>query len=361
METVQDVKRHLLNRKVFAEELQDFCIAAMLKCGMRQADARLTADVLVTTDTWGIHTHGSKQLRPLLRLRPDRMDPTATPRVISAGPAWAIVDGNYAIATVTSCRAMEVAIEKAKSAGIGYVGVRKSNHFGAAGYYAHMAAEKDMIGLSMTNTNPLAAVPGGRGALIGTNPLAYAVPAGDEKPIMLDIATSVVAASKVITARDLGEKVPDGWIVDDEGVHTNDPSKYPAEGALWPLGGHKGYGLSLMIEFLSAILTGADTMTDLELWLEDHPGPLNQGHAFIAINAGAIVPIDQFKARVDELVRKVRNSPKAKGSDRIYVPGEMEWEHRERALAEGMELPEDVVDRLMGLAEDVQLDIVSYF
>ena len=114
-----------------------------------------------------------------------------------------------------------------------------------------------------------------------------------------------------------------------------------------------------MIEFLSAALTGADVLSDVKLWLEDHPGPLNQGHAFIAINIGSFIPIQGFKDRVDRICREIRESPKAKGSERIYLPGEMEWDNRERALAEGMLLPEHVVDRLIGLAEDVGLDIES--
>jgi LDH2 family malate/lactate/ureidoglycolate dehydrogenase len=289
------------------------------------------------------------------------MDPVAAPEIIHEGPAWAIVDGHYAMAMVTSCLAMDIAITKAKSSGIGYVGVKNSNHFGAAGYYPNMAVKKDMIGLSMTNTNPLVAVPGGKTAVLGTNPFSYAVPAGQEKPIFLDIATSVVAASKVITAKAVGKKIPDNWLVDGDGVPTTDPGNYPNVGALLPMAGHKGYGLSLMIEILSAVLTGADLMSDVKLWLEDHLGPLNQGHAFIAIDVGAIIPIDQFKARMDRLIREIRESPKAKGSVRIYLPGEMEWEKREQAMEKGMQLPEDAIDRLIGLAEDIGLDMGLFF
>ena len=328
---------------------------------MRPEDARVTADVLVTTDTWGVYTHGSKQLRPLLALRPNRMNITAAPEVIAEGPAWALVDGHYAMAMVSSCMAMEKAIEKARSSGIGYVGVRNSNHFGGAGYYATMALAHDMIGLAMTNTNPLMTVPGGRSAILGTNPFSYAVPAGREKPIFLDIATSVVAASKPISARALGREVPLGWLVDKEGIPTTDPSRYPEEGALLPMAGHKGFGLALMIEILSAALTGADCLSDVKLWLEDHPGPLNQGHAFIAINIAAFMPIPWFKDRVDRICREIRESPKSKGSERIYLPGEIEWDNRERALAEGMQLPEHVVDRLIGLSDDVGLALEPFF
>ncbi|MCL5103627.1 MAG: Ldh family oxidoreductase [Armatimonadetes bacterium] len=356
-----NIKEHLLIRRTQAGELKAYLTEAMLKCGMRSEDAHVTSEILVTTDTWGTYTHGSKQLRPMLALRPDRLDVNATPEVIAEGPGWAMVDGHYAMATVTSHKAMNIAIEKARACGIGYAGVTNGNHFGAAGYYANMAAASDMIGLAMCNTNPLVVIPGSKAAVLGTNPFSYAVPAGEEKPIFLDIATSVVAASKPISARALGQKIPEGWLVDRDGIPTTDPNNYPEEGALMPMAGHKGYGIALMIEILCAALTGAQMMDEVKLWLEEHPGPLSQGHAFIAINAGAMMPIDLFKARVDRVIREIKQSPKAKGADRIYLPGEIEWDKRERALAEGMQLPEHVGDRLIGLSEDIGLDMSPFF
>lgn len=358
---MSSLKRHLLNRRIYDDALNAYLMEAMRRCDIRLGDACITADVLVTTDTWGVYTHGSKQLRPLLRLRPDRMDPRAVPEVVAEGPAWAMIDGHYALATVTSCQAMEKAIEKAKTAGVGFVGVRNSNHFGGAGYYANLAAQCNMIGLAMTNTNPLMVVPGGKTAVIGTNPFSYAVPAGREKSVFLDIATSVVAASKPISARALGQKLPEAWLVDKDGIPTTDPSHYPEEGGLFPMAGHKGYGLALMIEVLTAVLTGADMLSGVKLWLEEHPGPLNQGHTFIAIDVNSMMPIARFKDRMDHVISEIKASPKAKGSDRIYLPGEKEWDNRERALQEGMILPEHVVDRLIGLAEDAGIDIKEFF
>ncbi len=347
----------LAHTPVYAEELSAFCLEAMRRCDMREGDARRVADVLVTTDTWGIFSHGSKQLRPLLEMRFDRVDLKAVPEVMAEGPGWAIMDGRRALAPVTSCKAMEVAIAKARTAGCAYVGVRNSNHFGAAAYYANMAVKADMIGLAMTNTNPLVTVPGSRFAVMGTNPLSYAVPAGQEPPIFLDVATSVVAASKVITARALGRKIPENWLVDGDGVPTTDPSHYPESGALLPMAGHKGYGLALLIEILAAALTGAQVLDEVKLWLEKHPEPLSQGHAFMVINIGAMIPVAAFKARVDEIIRSIKGAPKAQGAERIYLPGEMEWEKRAKALAHGMVLPPDVIQRLAGLAADLGMDL----
>ncbi|MBU3666533.1 MAG: Ldh family oxidoreductase [Chthoniobacterales bacterium] len=350
-----------LHRPVYAEELKAFLLAAMRQCGVRRADAEVTAEVLVTTDTWGTFTHGSKQLLPLLQLHPDRMDLAARPEVLAEGAGWALVDGHYALATVTSCHAMQLAIRKARTAGVAFVGVRNSNHFGGAGYYAHLAAQKNMIGLAMTNTNPLMAVPGAASMVLGTNPFSYAVPAGREKPVFLDIATSVVAASKAISAKALGQTVPLGWLVDKQGLPTTDPSRYPEEGALLPMAGHKGYGLALMIEILCATLTGADMLSGVKLWLEKHPGPLNQGHAFIAINISKFMPLKRFKERMDRMIREIKSAPKAKGSKRIYLPGEIEWDNRERALRQGMILPEHVIERLAGLAADFGLELDKFF
>ncbi len=358
---MSSTKERLLARRTHAHELEAYLVEAMLRCDMRPEDAQVTAEVLVTTDTWGTYTHGSKQLRPLLALRPDRLDVNAAPEVIAEGPAWSVVDGHFAMAPVTSCKAMKIAIDKASVSGVAYVGVRNSNHFGGAGYYAVMAARQNMIGLSMTNTDPLVVVPGSRSAVLGTNPFSYAVPAGDEKLIFLDIATSVVAASKAISAKCLGHKVPDGWLVDKDGLPTTDPSNYPEEGALLPMAGHKGYGLALMVEVFAAALTGADMLDDIKLWLEKHPGPLNQGHAFVAVDVSKMMPIGMFKERIDGMIRQIKDAPKANDADRIYLPGEMEWDNRKLALAEGMRLPEHVVDRLVGLSEDIGLDMEEFF
>ncbi|MCC7353756.1 MAG: Ldh family oxidoreductase, partial [Anaerolineae bacterium] len=241
-------------RRVSVSGLEAFCLEAMLKSGMTEEDARLTADVLVTTDTWGVHTHGTKQLRFLLwNMRRGRLHPRAVPELTGEGLGWALYDGHYAMPMVTSCRAMRTAMEKARRTGIAYVGVKHSSHFGAAGYYAQMAAQEGLIGLAVCNVDPGVTVPGARGKVLGTNPIAFAVPAGKEKPVFLDIATSTVAASKIYAAQFLGQKISDTWLVDDEGVPTTDPTGYPKTGALMPMAGHKGYGLAFLVEVLSAV------------------------------------------------------------------------------------------------------------
>jgi len=342
-----------LNQKITPSELEEFCVEAAFLTGLRERDSRLTAKVLVTTDTWGVHTHGVKQLRMLLKnFRDKRLDVDAKPELVRESLSVGLIDGHNAMPIVSSHMAMELAIEKASHSGIAFVGVTQSGHFGAAGYYANMAAEQEMIGLSMCNVEPFMTIPGARGKVIGTNPLAYAIPAGKEPTIMLDIATSAVAVSKIFAARSLGQEIPNTWLVDAEGRPTIDPAEVD-NGALLPMAGHKGYGLAVLFETLSAVLTGAAMLSAVQSWVLDVPDPSNQGHAFIAINPNTIQPIQQFKERVDTMIREIKSSSKRSGAKRIYLPGEMEWERRDKALKEGMLLPDDVVTTLIGLAEDV--------
>jgi len=347
------------NEKIFAKDLEAFCVEAMLKTGMCEEDARITADVLVTTDTWGVFTHGTIKLRPLLKCFFDgRMNAKAVPELGNQGTGFALYDGHHAMPMVSSMRAMETAIIKAKNTGIAYVGVINSGHFGAAGYYAITAARQDMFGISMTNTEPVMAVSGSRAAVLGTNPLAYAVPADKENPIFLDIATSVVAGSKIMAAQALHQILPQNWLVDKEGIPTTDPTGYPTESVLMPMAGHKGYGIALMIEILTGLVLGGALPKEIpNYWSPDKCARVRQSHSFIVIDPSVFMPVAELKKRVDTLIHDIREAPKAKGSDRIYLPGEIEWEKRQKHLAEGIEFPEDVILSLTGLAQYYDMDI----
>lgn len=344
----------LLQRRVMPDDLRAFCARAMERSGLTPADAAISAEIFATTDAWGTHSHGTRQIRGLMKnVKDGRIDPQATPVVADQGPAWATLDGRRAMPTVVAHQGMRLAMQKAKGAGIGFVGVRGSNHFGAAGYYATMALAEDMLGLAMTNTDPWMTVPGGRGPVLGTNPIAFAVPAGEERPVFLDIATSVVAVTKILAAKALGKSVPEGWLVDEAGRPTTDPREYPAQGALLPMAMHKGYGLAVLVETLTAALTGAAMMREVHCWVFDEPTPPNQGHAFLAMDLGAMVPIQTFKARMDRMIREIKGAPRAAGVERIYLPGEMEWERQEAARRDGLRLPDYVLVNLVGLAEDL--------
>jgi LDH2 family malate/lactate/ureidoglycolate dehydrogenase len=341
--------------RITAESLHAFCVEALTRVGVGEADARTAADVLVTTDTWGTFTHGVKSLRGYVRrLRGGGLRADARPAIVASGPAWGVVDGHSALGMVTSVFAMGAAIHKARECGVGYVGVRNSCHFGAAGYYASLAAEQGMIGLAMANDVPSVTAPGAKGAITGSNPLAYAIPSGQGWPIMLDMATSAAAGGKVAAAHALGKTVPPGWVVDRDGVPSTDPAAFLEGGALMPMAGHKGYGIALLIEILSAVITGALVTRQVVPWMIGDPAlPTGHGAAFLAINVGALMPMETFKQRVDGLAGEIHAAPKARGSDRIFLPGEIEWENRKRALAEGIVLPPDVVASIEALSEEL--------
>ena len=345
---------------IHPNDLEAFCVAALCKAGLSADDAALTAKVFVITDTWGTFTHGSRQIRGLLKnARRGRLKLEAREKIVTEGPAWAIVDACDGMPPSICYRAVELTIRKARETGMGYVGIRGSSHFGAAGFYANMIAEHGMIGLSMCNVEPCMTVPGGKSKVLGTNPIAYAAPTGTERTVMLDIATSAVAATKIFAAKNEGRSIPDTWLVDDDGIPTTDPNNYPEQGAQLPMAAHKGYGLAVLVEILTATLSGAAMMSGVHSWVSDDKEPCNQGHAFLAINAGAMMPLEEFHARMGTMCAEIKGAEVAKGGT-IFLPGEIEWGNRERALAEGIAMPEDALISLRGLAEDSDLDPADF-
>ena len=341
------------SRTINFDALREFTQAAFRAVGMTAADAATGVEVLATTDAWGVFTHGTKSLAGYLRrLKAGGIRPQGRPRIVGEGGGWATVDGDSSLGMVTSVFAMETAIAKARQQGIAYVGVRNSCHFGAAGYYAWLAAREGFIGMAMANDIPSVAAPGSRGAVTGSNPLAYAVPAGTRPPMLLDISTATVAGGKVYAARARGEPIPPGWILDVDGLPTTDPSRFPQEGALLPMAGHKGYGLSLLIETLSGILSGAAVTWGVRSWAHDDASLHTlHGAAFLAIDVACIAPREEFARKVETLIDEIHNAPRADGVERLIVPGELEWECYDRAVREGIALPPDVVESLATAAE----------
>ena len=332
-------------------------------CGMPEEHAKTASEILVTTDQMGTHSHGVVSLRMYLkRMRDGGITTNAEPEVIDEGLCWATLDGKNVMGVVSAHEAMEIAIEKARHTGIGYVTLRNGSHCGAVGYYANMAARKNMIGLCVSGCTPIMAVTGGKGSTIGNNPMSYAIPAGKEKTILFDVALSQVAAGKIVAANTVGKKIPDNWYVDAEGVPTTDPGLYPHVGALLPMAGHKGYGLAVMVEVLSGVMSGGGMLNEVGHWLfGPTTAPENLTQAMIAINVSAMMPLEQFQQRVDSMICKIKNSPKAKGVERIYLPGEIEWERFEENKLKGIDLPDDVRFKLDGLSKDLMMDISNLY
>ncbi len=340
--------------KIKLENLKKFCKEALVKEGMKEEYAELTATVLSETDAFGTNSHGTKNLYNYIRkFRVGGIDIHAEPEVITEGPSFAAMDAHKALGMIPSVKAMELACEKAQKTGIAIVTVRNSCHFGAAGYYANIAAKKGLIGLSMSNVDPNMTAPGARGMLLGNNPFAYAAPANTTPSVFLDIAMSNVASLKVVQARKDGKKIPDTWIVDKDGLPTTDPSHYPEEGAMQPMAAHKGYGLAIMVELLTGILSGGCTSMggDIVSWCFELDKPNNVCHTFIAIDPTKFLGEEKVSDRVEDMAGILRAAPKAKGATRIYTPGEIEWTKHHVVDEEGFTIPADVEASLQQLAE----------
>ena len=342
------------DRPISIGELEDFCHRVLTSLGVGEDDARTTSRALVTTDSWGVYTHGTKLLRGYARrLRGGGLRAGVSPKIADEGAAWALVDGQSALGQVTSTFAMDVAVRKARQAGVGFVTVRNSCHFGAAGYYAWLASKAGMVGLAMANDVPSVAAPGSRGPVLGSNPIAFSCPTATGDPILLDMSIATVAGGKVFARCKRGEPIPAGWLVDNSGRPTQDGTLYPDRASLAPFGGHKGYGIGLLIEILAGVLSGAAVTKQVGSWLfGDMSAPTNHGAAFLAIDVGAIMAPSIFYERIASLINEIHAEPTAEGTSSLMMPGEMEWRHQRQAEANGIELPADVIDSLQEAAAE---------
>lgn len=334
--------------------LQQFCVTALQRVGLAAQDAQTTAEALVTTDSMGVFTHGTKLLIGYLnRLRGGGYRATGVPKIEREGPGWAVIDGDSALGQVGSVFAVRTAIAKARNIGVAYVGLRNTGHIGAAGYYSALAAREGLLSIVTGNDMPSVAAPGSRGAVMGSNPLAYGVPVGDRDPILLDMATAAVAGGKVYAAHQRGEPIPPTWIIDRNGLPTTDGSLYPHNASLAPMAGHKGYGLALLAEFLSGALPGGAMMWQVGSWIFDEPSkPSLHNAAFIAIDVNTIAPPAEFAARMQYIIDQVHAQPTADGIERVLLPGEREWKLQREAESKGIALPDDVIAKLRLVAQE---------
>jgi LDH2 family malate/lactate/ureidoglycolate dehydrogenase len=267
----------------------------------------------------------------------------------------ALVDGDNGMGHLVMRYATEKAIEKAKAAGLAWVGVRMSNHAGPASLYASMPLEHDMVGLYLAVGNANHLPPwGGLDMLLSTNPIAVAVPAGEEPAVVLDMATTVAAYGKVKTKAQRGEMMPEGWMMDREGRPLTDPRR-ANEGFLLPIGGYKGYGLALVIGILAGTLNGAAMGKDVVDFNADDTSVTNTGHAIVAINIEAFQPVAGFKREMDTLIRDIRSSRRLPGVDRIRLPGEGSHAARADRLKNGIPLPAPLLASLNELAAQLKI------
>ena len=319
-------------------------------------DARTVAALMAEADLQGSEGHGVIRLPQYVkRIRSGGVNLKPQIRVVKERAATALVYGDNAMGHLVMKRAAELAIEKARTCGIGWVGAQWSNHAGPASLYARMPLAHDMIGLyyAVGNANHLPPW-GGLDMLLSTNPIAAAIPAGEEPPIVLDMATTVAAYGKVKARAARGEMMPEGWMIDREGKPLTDP-KRAGEGFLLPIGGYKGYGLSLVVGLLAGTLNGAAMGRDVIDFNADSATPTNTGQAIVALDPAAFGEVAEFKDSVDKLIRELRASERLPGVDRILMPGEQSHARTLAQRADGIAIPLGLMNTLDRLAEHLDI------
>ena len=361
--------------RVMPEHLKDFTTKVFIKMGLPAEDAATVADVLVAADIRGVRSHGIARLHMYInRLENGTMKPVSDIKIVSETLATARIDGGGGMGHPISKFAMELAMEKARAVGAGFVTVFNSSHYGIAGYWSMMALEQDMIGFSMTNASAISIPTFGRDGKLGTNPISVAAPAGDAYPYVLDMATTITPFGRVEVFKRRGMELPPGWAIDENGKDNTDPDKVlenarrrkdgltggflPLGGAGETYGGHKGYGLALLVDILCGVLSGAGYADNF--YSTDPDGARkfgNIGHFFGALRVDAFRPLDDFKATMDDIIRRLKATPKAEGHDRIYIHGEKEFEAAEKNRKEGVVLVPAVVESLKEVSEKFNIPL----
>jgi len=340
--------------RVGSELLAGFVSRAFIAAGLPAEDAQTLAGLMVEADLRGSDTHGVIRL-PLYvrRIRAGGVNARPNIRLVSDRPSAALLDGDNGMGHLVMRRAAEIAMEKAKATGIGWVGARMSNHAGPAALYVTMPLRRDMIGLyfAVGSNNHLPPW-GGSESLLGTNPMAVAVPALEEPPIVLDMAPTVAAYGKVRLKAQRGEQMPIGWMIDREGKPLTDP-KRADEGQLLPIGDYKGYGLSLIIGLLAGALNRAALGRDVVDFVKETGKATNTGQAIAAIAVEAFMPPDEFKRAVDQVIRDIRTSRRLPGVERIWLPGEQSYAKLVERKANGVPMPKGLRESLDNVARDL--------
>ncbi|WP_198961714.1 Ldh family oxidoreductase [Pseudonocardia sp. MH-G8] len=329
--------------------LTDAAARILTSRGVPEADARLVGDSLVTADLWGHPSHGMLRLSwYVARLRSGVMHAVTDPRIVSDLGAVTVLDGDDGIGQIVTDRAASLAVVRAAEHGVGVVAVRNSNHFGTAAYWTRRIAAAGCVGILTTNGSPAMAPWGGRRKTVGANPWSIATPGGTHGPVVLDIANTEVARGKIYAALQRGEGIPRGWAVDVDGAPTTDP-RAAIDGTLAPMAGHKGYGISFMMDVLSGVLTGSSYATDVVgPYVPDRRSGC--GHLVLALRVDAVLDPGLFGERLDDLVATTKAVPLVEGADEIFHPGEIETRAEARGRVDGVDLPAKTLAELHQLA-----------
>lgn len=347
-------------RHIEFENLRSFCQQAYMKTGVPEQEAFTVADLLTRSDLRGIETHGVTRLPIYIeRLQKGYVLAESKMTYIKDKGPVAFVEAHGSMGHVVAYKAVQRAIQKAEEYGIGWISVKDSGHFGVTGLFPMMAADKDFIGYVCSNSAPMMAPFGGRERIIGNNPLSYAFPAGHYPPVVVDFSCSFVSSGKLILARKKGEKIPLGWAVDKDGLPTQDPYEgYEGGGSLTPVGAHKGYGLTMAHEIITAVLTGGKWTRNIKsLYEEDKSGIQGTCHSFMALDPDCFIGREPFKQNMDLYIKSIKESGKAKNVEEILMPGEPEFRTESERGKEGIPLSPNTVAELFALGKSFELSL----
>lgn len=333
------------------EDLRRFVARVLESAGALAEEAEVVADALVCADLRGVHSHGVVRAGIYLdRLRAGSIRPGAQLAVVRDSGAAVLCDAGSGFGIVAACRAMDLAVERARRYGVGAVGVRNSNHCGMLAYFVLRAVAQGAVGVALSNADAQVAPYGARARYLGTNPLSVGIPAGEEPAIVLDMATSEAAHGRVRAAAVRGERIPPTWALGPDGRPTTDPQE-ALRGALVPFGGAKGSGLALVVDVLAGLVTGGRSGPEIVPLYEELHRPQGVGHLMLALWPEAFCGLRTLRDRVDRLVREIRALPPAEGFDRVWLPGELEYRRQLEYAQAGIPLPEEAVAVLQQLAE----------
>lgn len=341
-----------------AEQLKRYVSEILYRNHLPRKDSELVAESLVSANLRGVDSHGVTRLPIYVkRLKLGIINANPEIKIVKESDSTLLIDGDNGMGQVVGFRAVKLGIEKARRNGAVYIGVKNSNHFGTGAFFVQQGIRENMITFAMSNAPSTMAPWGGIQPYIGTNPFAFGVPA--TKPIILDMATSVVARGKIIMAAQKGEEIPLGWAIDKEGRPTTD-ARAALEGSVLPFGGPKGYAISLMIDIMCGVLTGAGFGPHINRIYEDFDKPQNVGHFFQLIDINRFMPLHHFKKRIDQMIEEIKASPKAKGTEEIFLPGEIEANKEKERSVCGIPLSEEDYESIKKVGEECGVDIQQY-
>jgi LDH2 family malate/lactate/ureidoglycolate dehydrogenase len=347
------------------EYLEKFTRNVFEKMGCSPEDAKMATDVFIAAELRGYSSHGMIRIKDYYQLwKAGRINVTPNVRIVHESPSTAVVDGDGAIGMIAATRSMQIAIEKARTAGTGWISTKGSNHYGFAGYYSMMALKHDMIGISLTIANPLVAPTGSIEPMLGTNPISVSVPAGKYPPFVSDFSTTPIARGKLAIAAKKGEKIPLGWVQDANGLPSDDPDVITRGGSMVTLGGtiqhgsHKGYALSAIVDILSAVLSGANfgpfcPPSLAYLPVKEEKVGEGTGHFFGAMRIDGFQKPEEFKARMDKWIETFRNAKPAIDCERVLIPGDIEREKEERIRKEGINVLPAIQEEMKEIAAEL--------